>query len=305
MPVGKIQFKLGFVGYGEIGSTLGAGLRGAGLESIFAYDKYAFDGPFAELIQTRANKAGVALVRSNDELADAADVIVSVTPGSASLESAAAFAPCLRSRHSFVDVASATPKIKIRVAEVLAHSGALVGDASIEGTPKNGYAMPILASGPAGERLCDLLNPWGMRIDFVGADLGRASGIKILRSVLIKGIEALVDEMMLAARHYGIDEIVLASACKTLARPWMDTVESLIPSGALHAKRRAEELEMSAEAVADSGVEPLMARAVAARLRWKERLGLKEHFNGVEPSSHRVAIDAIIEKMAASKGVIS
>jgi hypothetical protein len=85
----------------------------------------------------------------------------------------------------------------------------------------------------------------------------------------------------------------------------MDTVESLIPSGALHAKRRAEELEMSAEAVADSGVEPLMARAVAARLRWKERLGLKDHFNGVEPSSHRVVIDAIIEKMAASKGVIS
>ena len=60
------QFRLGLVGYGEIGSTLGAGLRGAGLESVACYDKYAFDGPYADLIQTRAREAGVTLVRSRD-----------------------------------------------------------------------------------------------------------------------------------------------------------------------------------------------------------------------------------------------
>lgn len=294
-----VQFRLGLVGYGEIGSTLGAGLRKAGLDTIYAYDKYAFDGPYSALIQRRAEDAGVTLVRSHQALADAADVIVSVTPGSVSLDSATAFAPCLTARHMFVDFASATPKIKIGVAQTLMSTGALIGDASIEGTPKNGYAMPILSSGPAGERLRDLLNPWGMRIEFVGAELGRASGIKILRSVLIKGIEALTDEMMLAARHYGIDEIVLASASKTLARPWMDTVESLIPSGVIHAKRRAEELEMSAEAVADAGIEPVMARAVAARLRWKASLGLKDQFNGIEPPDHKAAIDAIAAKMKA------
>src|SRR6185369_6048501 len=243
------QFRLGLVGYGEIGSTLGRGLRGAGLETIACYDKYAFDGPYADLIQSRAKEAGGTLVRSNQELADAADLIFSVTPGSASLESAAAFAPCL-------------------------------------------------ASGPAGEPVRDMLNPWGMQIDFMGEKLGTASGIKILRSVLIKGIEALTDEMLLAARHYGIDEIVLASASKTLARPWMDTVGSLTPSGVIHAKRRAEELEMSAEAVADAGIEPTMARAVAARLRWKEGLGLKDHFKGVVPADYKEALDAIEMKMA-------
>src|SRR3712207_1130417 len=111
------QFRLGLVGYGEIGSTLGAGLRGAGLESIACYDKYAFDGPYAELIQARAREAGVALVRSNDELAEAAELIVSVTPGSSSLESADAFAPVLKQHHTFLDFASATPKIKKSVAE--------------------------------------------------------------------------------------------------------------------------------------------------------------------------------------------
>jgi 3-hydroxyisobutyrate dehydrogenase-like beta-hydroxyacid dehydrogenase len=291
------QFRLGLVGYGEIGSTLGAGLRKAGLHSICAYDRYAFDGPFASLIQGRAAEHGVTLVRSNRELADEADLIVSVTPGSASRESASAFVGCLDARHTFVDFASATPKIKIAVAETLASSGAQLADASIEGTPKNGYTMPILSSGPAGERVRDLLNAWGMNLTFVGDELGRASGIKILRSVLLKGIEALTDEMMLAARHYGVDEIVLASASKTLARPWMDTVEALTPSGTIHAKRRAEELEMSAEAVADAGIEPLMARAVAARLRWKEKLGLKERLGGVEPPDHKAAFDAMADAM--------
>ncbi len=291
------QVRLGLVGYGEIGSTLGRGLREAGLERVACYDRYAFDGPFAELIQARAEAAGVRLVRSNRELADAADLVVGVTPGSRSLESAGAFAPYLTDRHTFIDFSSATPKIKQAVAERLAGTGALLGDGGIEGTPKNGYALPILVSGPAGERVRDLLNPWGMRLTFVGATLGTASGVKILRSVLLKGIEALTDEMLLAARYYGVDEMVLASACNTLARPWIDTVESLLPSGAIHAKRRAEELEMSAEAVADAGIDPIMARAVVARLRWKEGLGLKEHFNGVEPPDHRAAIAAMVARM--------
>lgn len=287
------QFRLGLVGYGEIGSTVGAGLREAGLETVATYDKYAFDGPYADLIQARARESGVTLARSNQELADASDLIFSVTPGSSSLESAAAFAPCLTAEHTFLDFASATPKIKKAVAEILAGTGALLGDGSIEGTPLHGYSMRMLSSGPAGERVRDWLVPWGMQIEFTGPVLGTASGIKILRSVLMKGIEALTDEMLLAARQYGIDEVVLASASKTLARPWMETVQSLMPSGAIHAKRRAEELEMSADAVEDAGVEPIMARAIAARLRWKEGLGLKEHFKGVVPRTYQEALDAI------------
>jgi 3-hydroxyisobutyrate dehydrogenase-like beta-hydroxyacid dehydrogenase len=295
------QIRLGLVGYGEVGSTLGRGLREAGLATVAAYDKYAFDGPYAGLIQSRAREAGVTLVRSPRELAEAVDLILSVTPGSASLESADAFASCLTDRHTFLDLASATPKVKMGVAERLSGTGALVGDASIMGTPLNGYSMPMMSSGPAGERMCELLVPWGMQIEFAGPRLGTASGIKILRSVLLKGIEALTDEMLLAARFYGLDEAVLASASKTLARPWMATVESLTPSGTIHAKRRAEEIEMAAEAVADAGVEPTMARATVARLRWKEGLGLKEHFNGVVPKDYKEALDAIVAKLADGK----
>ena len=82
---------------------------------------------------------------------------------------------------------------------------------------------------------------WGMRIEAVGDFLGTASGIKIIRSVLIKGIEALLDEMPAdGARLWHVDDTVLDSASKTLSRPWMETVNSLIPTGVIHAQRRTE-----------------------------------------------------------------
>src|ERR1044072_8259675 len=95
---------------------------------IFCSDKYAVNGPYADLIQGRAKEVGVTLVKSNKELADAAELIFSVTPGSASLESADSFAPVLTNRHTFLDFASATPKIKKGVADKLTSSGALLGD---------------------------------------------------------------------------------------------------------------------------------------------------------------------------------
>lgn len=293
----RSQIRIGLVGYGEIGSTIGRGLRDAGMEHVVCYDNQAFEGPFAGLIQSRAAAAGVAVVRTPHEFAAGVEMILGFTPGSSSLESAQSFAPLLKKHHTFIDFASATPKIKLGVAEHLQMTGAMLADGSIMGTPLNGYAMPMLASGPAAQLVTDVLVPWGMQIDFAGERLGTASGVKILRSVLFKGIEALTDEMLLAARAYGMDEVVLMSAAKSLARPWMEMVESLIPSGVIHARRRAEEVEMAAEAVADAGIEPLMTRATAARLRWKEKLGLKEHFKGIVPATYLDALAGIENRM--------
>ena len=216
MSAEKQQFRLGLVGYGEIGSTLGRGLRGAGLATIACYDKYAFDGPYADLIQSRAKEAGVTLVRSNQELADAADLIFSVTPGSASLESAAAFAPAYRPAHFSRISPRRPPRSRSgspRGSPAAARSLVTARSKELRRTATPCGCCP---AGRPASACANMLSPWGMQIDFMGEKLGTASGIKILRSVLIKGIEALTDEMLLAARHYGLDEIVLASA----ARRW-------------------------------------------------------------------------------------
>ncbi|MBE9607293.1 NAD(P)-dependent oxidoreductase [Acetobacteraceae bacterium H6797] len=288
------QLSVGFIGYGEIGSTLGAGLRGQGLEKVATYDIAAFEGPYASLIQGRAKEAGVALLRSPEELAKTADVIIGVTPGSASVASARAIQLYLTSRHLFIDIASSTPKVKKDVEKVLAGTGALLADGSIVGTPRDGLALPILASGPGAEAVRDAVVPWGMKVDPVGPDLGTASAIKILRSVLIKGIEALLDEMLLGARRYGLQDTVLASAAKTLMnRPFEDFASNLIATGVIHAKRRSEEAGMAAEALADVGIEPIMTRSTEARLKWVESLGLKEHFGGKIPAGLEEALSAV------------
>jgi 3-hydroxyisobutyrate dehydrogenase-like beta-hydroxyacid dehydrogenase len=295
------NIRIGMVGYGEVGSTLGAGLRAQGLGQVSSFDTGAFEGPYAALIQGRAREAGVPLLRSAAELAAQSDVIIGVTPGSSSVDSAAGFAPHLAARHLFIDIASATPKVKQAMAAALAGSGAQVADGSIVGTPRDGLALPILASGPAAAAVRDALVPWGMRIEAVGPELGTASAIKILRSVLIKGIEALVDEMMLGARRYGLDDAVLASASRTLmSRPFPEIAGNLITTGVIHARRRAEEAAMAAEALADVGIEPIMTRSTAARLRWVEALALKEHFAGRIPQDYREALEAMEARMNAA-----
>lgn len=292
------QIRLGLVGYGEIGSTLGRGLRESGLRDVIAYDKYAFTGPYSGLIQQRAQEAGVNLVDDPATLAQNADIILGVTPGSASLESAAALTPHLTRSHLFVDVASATPKIKREVAECVAPSGVTFGDASILGTPADGHSLPIIVSGPAAEHVRDALVPWGMRMEAVGPVIGSASGIKILRSVVMKGIEALLVECLLGASELGIDATILQSIDRTFERPFSKVANSLLTTGAIHAERRAEEVAMSADALADAGLDPVMARAAAARLRWVAALGLKAHFDGIVPADYTVVLQAMKNKGA-------
>ncbi len=295
---GAAQFRLGLIGYGEIGSTLGAGLRRSGLAEVLSYDKYAFDGPYAALIQRRAQEAGVPLLRSAAELAGRAEIIIGATPGSSSIASAEALVPHLRPQHLVVDIASATPRVKQAVAERLAGSGAGFADGSIVGTPKDGHGMPILLAGAPAARLRDALVPWGMNLTVVGERIGDASAIKILRSVLMKGLEALLLECLLGARRYGIDAAVLSSIEKTMARPFSQIVQGLLTTDAIHAGRRSEEAAMSAEALAEVGLDGFVTRAVAERLRWVAELGMKEHFGGQVPQDWQTALDGIEARLA-------
>jgi 3-hydroxyisobutyrate dehydrogenase-like beta-hydroxyacid dehydrogenase len=296
----RAQLRLGLVGFGEVGSTLGQGFRGEGLAEVASYDKYAFDGPFSDLVQRRAAEAGVTLVRSPQELLERCDLIIGVTPGKASIESAEAFAPHVTPRHIFVDIASATPKVKQAVGRALRPSGAKVADGSIMGTPHaDGFRLPILASGPASESFRDLMSPWGLKIECVAGELGAASGIKIMRSVIAKGLEALLVECMLGARRYGIDDAVLTSFGKFMdSRPFGEMANFLMVTDAIHAERRGQEARMSVDALEEAGVDPVMTRATAERLEWVAGLGTKAYFAGVVPSHYAEAMEAI-EKLAA------
>ncbi|MEP9379110.1 DUF1932 domain-containing protein [Aquabacter sp. CN5-332] len=292
------QTRLGLIGLGEVGNGLARGLRAEGLAHMCAYDPGAMNGPFAELIQSNARAAGIDLVPSLAALAARSDTIISSTPGRQSIPSAEAIAPYLNSGHLYVDLASATPKIKTAALELAAAAGARIADGAIGGSPLiDGHRIEILVCGPDGEDVRDILVPWGMNITHVGPKLGTASGIKIFRSVIAKGLEAVIVECIMAAEQHGISEEVLASYTRFFSRPFGEMAKYMLTTNVIHAQRRAEEAEMSAEALRDTGIEPIMTEATVARLQSIADLGLKTVFAGKPPTSYDAAVAAIVTRL--------
>jgi 3-hydroxyisobutyrate dehydrogenase-like beta-hydroxyacid dehydrogenase len=141
--------------------------------------------------------------------------------------------------------------------------------------PPQRHRVPVLLSGDGARRLFELLSPFGMQLEVLGDQPGQASAVKMFRSLLVKGLEALLLECALGAQAYGATERVLSSMNGTLpTEDWRRLASYLLERTVLHGERRAEELRQVARTLDDAGVEPLMAEAGARRLQWLVDLDL-------------------------------
>jgi len=280
--------RLGIYGYGEVGHGLAVGLGKAGLTGIVAYQRR----PHTALTAERAATSGVHLAPSPGELARNSDIIIAVTQGSEAIKAAQAIAPDLDSHHLYVDLASATPRIKEEIAAVLAPSGCMVADGAIEGSPlEHEHRFPIILSGPGAQAFVDAMAPYDMRIAIVGAEIGKSAAIKGLRQILMKGQIALLIECGIAARRYGISDEVLGSVAEWYdALPFMTNASRLVRTTTVHAERRSEEVAMAMSILADLDVEPVMARAALETLQRVAKLDLRTQLGGSPPESFDEAI---------------
>jgi 3-hydroxyisobutyrate dehydrogenase-like beta-hydroxyacid dehydrogenase len=116
----------------------------------------------------------------------------------------------LRPGQICADLSASTPEIKKQIWEVLEPTGVLFADAAMMGLlAVNKDQVPISASGSGAQALYDALTPLGMKVTVVGDAPGAASGMKLLRSIYMKGHDALFFEMLRAAEKYGIfDEMI-------------------------------------------------------------------------------------------------
>lgn len=254
------RLAVGFIGLGEIGQILTLGLAQAGHSSISAYDPFVTDD-----VRKKAADAGITLQDSLANLCRGSDLIIGVAPGSQSLSIAEELQPFLDGRHVYLDMASTTPAIKQQVFGLLSPTGACIGDAVIVGSVSQGLSLSILACGPAAQRMVTELVPFGMSIREVPGPCGTAASIKIIRSVAVKGFGMLMLETLSAARHYGVEENVLASLEETFSRPLRTTVGRLVAGSLKHAVRRHEEVEMSARTLREAGIAPVMTEAAIVR----------------------------------------
>ena len=283
-----VGMKIGFIGFGEAGFTIGQGLRQAGTAEIFAYDIATLTNDKGPLIRSRAAAAGATLVASPAELAASASVLMSTVTCSSALDAATQHAPFLRGRapsgdagHLYADLNSVSPEVKRRIADVVSESGAAFVEAAVM-APVGPYAhrVPMLLGGAGADAFVTAMQRFDMRLQILeGAEIGTAAAVKMCRSVVVKGLEALLTECVLGASKYRATQHVFASLQESYPGiEWQKLADYNVNRLVVHGERRAREMEEVAETLRRAGVDPIMAEATARRQDWSAKLGLNEHF---------------------------
>jgi 3-hydroxyisobutyrate dehydrogenase-like beta-hydroxyacid dehydrogenase len=268
MNSNPIQWHIGLVGYGEVGHILAEDLRQQGV-AVSAYDlKLGSEagGPLRE----HAARIGVTLAASHAELAAKADFIVSAVTASQAVPVAQACAPAVRAGSFFLDFNSASPGAKIRAAGLInAAGGRYVEGAVMTSIPPYRIKVPLLLGGPDAAILLPLINSLGFAAKVVSDQLGVASATKMCRSVMIKGLEAMVIESFTTARAYGVEDAVLASLKETFPGiDWEKQGAYFFQRVIEHGRRRSEEVREVAQTVREAGLEPWSASGTAERQAW-------------------------------------
>ena len=284
-----MSVKLGFIGFGEAGSDLAKGLAAAGLADLVAYDIHANGADRrGETIRERAAEAGVRLVASNGELAAAANVLLSVVTANSAEQAADQNAPHLTGEHIYADLNSVSPGTKQRIAAIINAAGArFVEVAVMAPVPPYLHKAPMLLNGPTAPELAALLAPYGMKFQVIDDKPGVAAATKMCRSVIVKGIESLVMESMLASTYYGADARVWASLDETFpGMNWKKLADYVVGRVAVHGERRAREMEEVCGTLEEAGVAPTMSRAIVERMDWSVEQGMRARWGAEGPKTY-------------------
>jgi 3-hydroxyisobutyrate dehydrogenase-like beta-hydroxyacid dehydrogenase len=287
---------IGFIGFGEAGSTIAGGLRDAGIDRLSAFDLNARTPGPGPKIQARAADSATTLVESSEALTRAADILLSTVTSSSASDAARQTAPFLQPHHIYVDLNSVSPALKREIAGVIAAGGARFVEAAVM-APVLPYAhrVPMLLGGEAAQFFADTMTPFGMRLEVLpAAAIGAAAAVKMCRSIVVKGLEALMVECVLAATQFGADELVFASLNESFPGiDWTKLADYMTGRVVVHGARRAREREEVAETLRTIGVDPFMAEATARRQDWVAGMNLGSRFGAGGPATYREVIEAL------------
>ncbi len=291
----RSDLTVGFIGFGEAGFHLAQGLRGAGVKRIVAFDIHTNTPGRSEKIQQRADESGVNLLASNELLAENADVILSTVTANKALEAAEQNAPYLLPHHFYADLNSISPALKSSIGNLIEARGArFVEIAIMSPVPPHGHCVPMFLGGIHAQEFVKLLSPFGMNLEIISEQIGAASATKMCRSIIVKGMEALLLECVLGAVPYGADERVFATLEETMpGMNWKKMASYMVGRVIEHGERRARELEEVAVTLRDIGVEPIMTEAIVKRQDWGASLNLLAEFGGKPPDDYREIVKAI------------
>jgi len=260
--------RVALIGYGEVGKILAEDLRQQDL-NVTAFD-LQLQGEAGEAMREHALLHRVALAESHVDAVRDAQLVISAVTASQAVPVAEACAPGLTAGTFFLDFNSASPGAKIRAAEfVNAVGGRYVEGAVMTSVPPYRLQVPLLLGGPDAAALAPKLNAYGFAAKVHSDRLGVASATKMCRSVMIKGLEAMVIESFTTARHYGVEDAVIASLQETFPGiDWEKQASYFFQRVIEHGRRRSEEVREVAETVREAGLTPWSASGTAERQAW-------------------------------------
>ncbi len=299
-----MNYSVGVIGYGEVGRTFAVGLKEKGASISGAWDlKFAADVT-RDVTRAAAVADGVMPFASSAELCAASTLVISAVTASNTLAVAEEAARHIQPGAVFLDLNSASPGTKQQCAALIEAAGAHYVEAGVmTSVPPYGIRVPMLLGGLKATELTGTLNGWGMDAKAVSEKLGVASAIKMSRSVMIKGLEALVIESYANARAYGVEDHVLPTLKETFPSIDWDRQGAYFFSRVVqHGKRRAEEMREAANTVREAGFDPLMTTAIADKQQWIADLAAAGVFDGLgKDASWQDYADRLLAQRADKK----
>jgi len=286
--------RLCFIGFGEAGQAIASGLRETGIETIAAWD-ILFPQAEGATLKQAGEKMGARLATSAADAVRDSDIVISAVTAASSLEAARSVEPHLTGNPYFLDLNSVSPGRKKDTEKLLDGKARYVDVAILAPIHPKRHQTPVLLAGPHAETVMPLLiDELEMRGAIAGNEVGQAAGLKMIRSVMIKGIEALSLECFLAARRAGIVEEVAASLKNNYPTlDWSTIKDYNIERMASHGVRRADEMDQVAETLRELGIEPLMATATSTRQREMGLIGKEPAVRATLADGGEPMLDAI------------
>jgi 3-hydroxyisobutyrate dehydrogenase-like beta-hydroxyacid dehydrogenase len=286
--------RLCFIGFGEAGQAIASGLREAGVEQIAAWD-ILFPQDAGARLRDAGEAIGARLASSAADAVANSDIIVSAVTAGSSLDAARSVAPHLSGNPYFLDVNSVSPGRKQEAAKVLGSAARYVDVAILAPIHPKKHQTPLLLAGEHAQALLPILiDELDMRGAIASDKIGAAAALKMIRGVMIKGIEALTAECFLAAQRAGIAQDVAASLHNNYpALDWNKVIDYNLERMASHGIRRAEEMEQVAATLTELGIAPLMTQATVARQREMGEWGKQEDVRAAKREGGQAMLDAI------------
>lgn len=279
--------RVAVIGFGEAGGIIAQDLAAQGV-SVQIYDRLLHDAARRDAVKAKAQTANVEACETAAAAVQNVQLVISAVTAGSALSVATELAEALQPGQLFMDINSVAPATKQAARAALKACGAHYIDAAVMApVPPQRLQTPILLGGTEAAALARWLEPLGFNVRVVADSIGVASAIKMCRSIMIKGLEALTTECLSTARQYNAEEMVLASLHKSFPDMGWNAAQPhyLISRVAEHGRRRAEEMEEVAKTAADVGVTPTMSQAIVATQRGlvdamaDRGIGYKDPFN--------------------------